>query len=75
MRNVESHVIGVGYDKIDILRVSKWETPVSHYREEEYGDIRVRKATYDEGLYLMEGVAGYDFFYVSKPIKITIMEE
>jgi len=71
---LESNVIGVGFKKVDILEVRSWRSPVSHYNEEEVGTARIRRIEYEPGIYFMEGVAGYDFFHIFNPIKITVLE-
>ena len=55
-----------------ILEVSDWKT--FDYEERECGTAKIEKSKYKRGLYLMEGVAGYDFFYVKKPIVITFLK-
>jgi len=58
-----------------ILEVSNdWTTPSTNYPSKEIGSAKICKDEYREGLYLMEGVDGYDFFWVKKRIPITILK-
>jgi len=61
-------------NKAKILVVDEWETPVSAYPEKRVRKARIKKAVYNEGLYYMEGVCGFDFFMVKKPITITVLQ-
>jgi len=58
-------------DGFKILRISDWHT--FDYREAKCGSAEVKKCVYERGLYLMEGVDGYDFFYVKKRINVTTL--
>jgi len=60
---------------ISIYKVERWKTPVSNYPQKQLHNIRIAKKKYKRGLYYMEGVNGYDFFQVVKPITITILQE
>jgi hypothetical protein len=55
-----------------VLRVDDWHT--FDYYEAKCGSAELKKEKYDEGLYLMEGVDGYDFFYVAKPITVNVLK-
>ena len=55
-----------------ILEIYSWHT--FDYKIAKVGNAEITKETYGKGLYLMEGVDGYDFFYVKNPIKITVLK-
>jgi spermidine synthase len=58
--------------EFSVLKVNDWRT--FDYEEKKYGTAKIEKAKYERGLYLMEGVGGYDFFYVTKPITINVLK-
>jgi spermidine synthase len=64
-----SELIKTGFS---VLKVNDWRT--FNYEEKEYGTAKIEKVKYKRGLYLMEGVCGYDFFYVVKPIMINVLK-
>jgi len=55
-----------------VLKVNDWRT--FDYEEKKYGTAKIERVKYKRGLYLMEGVSGYDFFYVTKPIMINVLK-
>jgi len=56
-----------------VLEVHDWETPASKYPLKRLGSAEIWRGRYKRGLYLMEGVAGYVFFHVTKPINVTAL--
>lgn len=52
------------------LIVEDWKTPATDYPEKKVGSAEIRRSKI-KGLYLMEGVAGYDFYCSDKPITVT----
>ena len=55
-----------------VLRVdSSWRTPASDYPLKRVGTAEVIRRTKRRGYYRMEGVGGYMFYEVTKPIKTT----
>lgn len=61
-----------GFENLNIS--SNFFTPVTNYPSKEIGSAKICKDWYREGLYLMEGVAGYDFFWVKNKIPLTILQ-
>jgi hypothetical protein len=59
-------------DGFRVLRVDDWHT--FDYHEAKCGNVELKKEKYRRGLYLMEGVDGYDFFYVAKPITVNVLK-
>lgn len=59
---------------IRVIEIDKWETPVTHYPEIEFGSARIRRGKYEKGLYHNYGVMGYEYFLIDKPIDITSLE-
>jgi len=55
-----------------ILEINDWHS--FDYKIAKVGNAKITKETYEEGLYLMEGVDGFDFFYVKKPIEVTLLK-
>ena len=51
-----------------------WKTPATNYPSKKQGSAEIAKDKHKEGLYLMEGVAGYDFYYVEKEIPLTVLK-
>lgn len=56
----------------NVFEVSEWETV--KYPSKEVGHAKIVNGKYKKGLYYMEGVEGYDFFKVVKPIPCTTLE-
>jgi hypothetical protein len=54
-----------------ILKIKNWRTKASEYPTIGYGSAKIERVTYESGYYLMEGVAGYDLYYLENPIKVT----
>jgi hypothetical protein len=55
------------------LSVSTWDTPATHYPLNTVGSASIRRSKYRRGYYNMEGVDGYLFFKVEKPIDVTTL--
>jgi len=53
------------------LKIHSWETPATKYPLIKRGKARLSRKPYTKGLYMMEGVRGYDYFTVKKPIPVT----
>lgn len=51
-----------------------WETPASAYPEQKVGKAKIRRVTYNKGLYRMEGVNGFEYYELISPIKITTLQ-
>lgn len=56
------------------LKITKFETPYSSVKERASDWVRLKKVRYSSGYYRMEGVKGYDVFYLSKPIEVTVLQ-
>jgi len=56
-----------------VLRIKKWRTKATKYPITEYGSAKIERITYEPGYYLMEGVAGYDLYYIENPINVTAL--
>jgi hypothetical protein len=57
-----------------ILKVETWHTIATDYKLGKVGSAELVRSKYKKGLYMMEGVAGYDFFQVVKPIEVTSLK-
>jgi len=57
-----------------IFRVESWETPATSYPLKKCGVAEINRKKYSKGYYFMEGVAGKVFFYVAKPIQVTLLK-
>lgn len=58
----------------ETLIVKEWETPATRYPEGRCGEAEIKRTHYRKGgVYLMEGVGGYDFFCVERRIPITTL--
>ncbi len=55
----------------NFLKIASWETPATKYPLSKRGRVRLKRKPYRRGFYNMEGVRGYDYFTVKKPIPIT----
>ena len=53
------------------LVIDDWETPATKYPLVKYGSVEINRVKYYRNFYHMEGVNGYIFFKVTKPIQIT----
>ena len=51
-----------------------WKTPASDYPVQKIGSAEVCRGRYDNNLYLMEGVKGFDFWCNQKRIPVTILK-
>jgi hypothetical protein len=50
---------------------SSWETPASQYPRGKWGGIEIRDTKYPKGVYPFYGINGYEYYRVTKPLKIT----
>jgi hypothetical protein len=57
-----------------VLKITEYKTPYTDIPETEGKVVRLKKTKYTRGLYRMEGVKGYEFFYITKPIKVTELQ-
>jgi len=55
----------------NFLNIGSWETPATKYPLSRRGRVRLERKPYKRGFYIMEGVRGYDYFTVKKPIPVT----
>ena len=53
------------------LKIYSWETPATRYPLMKSGEAWLSRKSYTKGFYIMEGVRGYDYFTVKKPIPVT----
>jgi hypothetical protein len=61
--------------KNTVLNITgEYKTPYTDIPETEGKVVRLKKTRYAKGLYRMEGVKGYEFFYITKPIKVTELQ-
>ena len=58
-------------DEPNFLQVYSWETPATKYPLSRRGKVRLFREPYKRGFYIMEGVRGYDYFTVKRPIPVT----
>jgi len=58
----------------DVLRVREWKTPATDYPLGKRGSVEIVRKDYRKGVYLMEGVANKDFFFVEKRIPVTSLK-
>jgi hypothetical protein len=54
-----------------ILKVSEYKTPATDYALKCKGEACLERHNYKRGLFVMEGVNGYDFFWLDKPVPVT----
>jgi len=54
-----------------VLRIDSWHTPASDYPLKRIGAAEIARRTKRRGYYRMEGVGGYMFYEVTKPVKTT----
>jgi len=54
-----------------VKRIREFETPATKYPSKRFGEAEIVKEKYKRGLYLHEGVGGYDFFFVEREIPVT----
>lgn len=59
---------------MNVLPVKENETPATKYPLRKVGSAELVRSKYKKGFYFMEGVDGYDFFYVEKPIEVTSLK-
>lgn len=59
-----------------ILSLTEWNTPASRFRQERIGSAEIGKVPYrpSPNFYRMEGIRGYDYFTVKKPITLTVLK-
>ena len=62
---------GVDMREPSFLKIRSWETPATGYPLMKRGEAWLSRKSYRKGFYLMEGVRGYDYFTVKKPIPVT----
>jgi hypothetical protein len=56
----------------DLLVVNKWDT--INYPEKKIGNAEIEIVPYSKGVYLMEGVRGYNFFELTHKIRVTTLK-
>lgn len=61
-------------DEPTILKVGSWETPATHYLLNKNGRAKITRTRYTKGVSRMEGVKGYEYLEVIKPITITTLQ-
>jgi len=57
-----------------ILEIKDFDTPYTCIPEVESEVIRLKKVEYRRGFYRMEGVMGYEFFHLKKPLLVTNLQ-
>lgn len=57
-----------------VLKIKDWKTPATEYPLRRVGTAEITRENYKRGFYWMEGVDGYIFFKVLKPIPVTNLE-
>lgn len=57
-----------------ILVVDDFKTPYTDVPERASEVVRLKKSILTRGFYRMEGVRGYEYYYLKKPIKITELQ-
>jgi len=62
---------GTSRHEPSFLKIYSWETPATKYPLSKNGKAKLSRKPYTRGLYNMEGVRGYDYFTVKKPIPVT----
>jgi spermidine synthase len=60
--------------KMKILEIKEWKPFTSLYPERRIGNVEIKKTKYRKGYYLMEGVGGYELFYLQKSALITVLK-
>jgi hypothetical protein len=68
----EEFIKGLKKIGFKILEINDWYS--FDYKTAKVGNAKITKGIYEEGLYLMEGVDGFDLFYVKKPIEVTLLK-
>jgi len=56
------------------LFVDKWKTPLTDLPVVEVGNARLAATMYKRGFYAMEGMYGYDFYWVRSRFKVRALE-
>jgi hypothetical protein len=54
-----------------VLEIKSWKTKATDYPASSFGSASITKTVYKKGLYLMEGVDGYELYHLKKPAVIT----
>jgi len=54
-----------------VLRIKEWKTVATDYPLKRLGVAEITRAPYRRGIYLMEQVMGYDFFFAETRIPVT----
>jgi len=57
-----------------VLRLDNFKTPYTNVPARQSKVVRLKKDRYTRGYYRMEGVRGYEFFYLKKPIQVTSLQ-
>ncbi len=61
-------------EKMKVLFIKNFETPYTNLPDLIYGKARITHVIYEDGLYRMEGVYGYSYYELLKPIKVTLLQ-
>jgi hypothetical protein len=54
-----------------VLEIKSWKTKATDYPVSSFGSASITKTVYKKGLYLMEGVDGYELYHLKKSAIIT----
>ena len=61
--------------KNTVLKITdEYKTPYTEIPEVKGKVVRLKKTKYTKGLYRMEGVKGYEFFYIEKTLQVTELQ-
>jgi len=63
-------------NKLKVLKIDQesWWTPAMRYKLTSYGEASLGRIEQPPGVYRMEGVDGYGYYYHLKPIKVTCLK-
>jgi len=71
LRKFEDYIRWLEEEGCCVLRIKEWKTVATDYPIKRVGVADITRVTYARAVYLMEQVAGYDFYFVEKPIRVT----
>ena len=60
---------------VKVLELTDWNTPASIYEPRDLGNYRIARHTFIPGYYNYNGIEGYTFYYVRKPLIGTKLME
>lgn len=61
-------------DKVTYVVPKDYSTPMTDVKDQVLGTARLKKVKYTKGVYRMEGIYGYEYFQLDRPLWVTMLQ-